>query len=346
MAGYGIGIFELEGIVERVRLDRVISLLLGGETLIILHDSLIQSILLLPGQRCRLRIQSIETDLRLNLQIIVVRETKSRIREMQAEPFLIMSDSDKFCNVAIGNVVELFGPLSEMIAVLDHHKPVPPHEPLLLVLDRSPYAGIVPVGPLVGPAEDDGLIFPVAVERLRQCLQEFPSADSLHISEPIGRKLQRIGREKTASGCIVLGNHGTQHCSIVQYPRPGPLPDNGGQFREADSPETAHVVFGKSRAVFVSDRRKLGCIAYHQQPATGPVTHKRNKVIQQVSAAECRRRLPLTSIQADERDLIHHKKGILGLVREKIELSEAVVPHGTLPVDMLVYGIGRLSGIL
>ena len=92
---------------------------------------------------------------------------------MKAVTVLVMADADQFADVAVGDVIRSFQFLGEMVAVPYDHQLVLPHEALLAEQDLRADPGVVAVRPLVGPAQDDGLVLAVLRIGVGQCLDEF-----------------------------------------------------------------------------------------------------------------------------------------------------------------------------
>ena len=63
VAGDGIGIFQLQGVEERVLPDGVVAFLLGGQVRVILADTLVQGVRLLVGQGRGFGVQRVQQDL-------------------------------------------------------------------------------------------------------------------------------------------------------------------------------------------------------------------------------------------------------------------------------------------
>ena len=84
VAGDRIGIFQLQGIVERVLTHCFVTFLLGSDVRIVRVDPLIEIVLLLVGQGCGLGVQGVETDFRHEFSIVIIRERKTGIGESQA----------------------------------------------------------------------------------------------------------------------------------------------------------------------------------------------------------------------------------------------------------------------
>ena len=92
----------------------------------------------------------------------------------------------------------------------------------------------------------------------------------------------------------------------------------------------------------MSDRGKLGGITYQDHSAAYAAADIADEILQQISCPECRLGLR-TSVNADERDLIHDKECIFGFVWGKRELAEAVITDRFLTVNLFMNRVGRTA---
>ena len=159
MAGYSIGVLQLQRIEIGVFPDGIVAFLLGLYVSIILIHSIIEHVLLVISQRSRLGIQGVQADLGLDLGVVIVWKTQPGIGEMKPVPFFIILDGHQLCHVSVGDVVHGLGITDELVAILHYHQFLAAHELFLVVEDLGTYSCIIPVGPLVGPAQDDRIIF-------------------------------------------------------------------------------------------------------------------------------------------------------------------------------------------
>ena len=128
---------------------------------------------------------------------------------MQSISVFVMVYGQEVYDVAVRDVVHIFHIFDELVAVLHDHEFVAAHEPLLLVLDLASDACVVPVRAFVRPAQNDGLVLPVSVVGVCQCLYEFSAVNSLNISESVSAKFEIFDREKCASGFVIFRDYCT-----------------------------------------------------------------------------------------------------------------------------------------
>ena len=197
MAGDRIGIFQLQGIVERVLTHCFITFLLGSDVRIVRVDPLIEIVLLLVGQGCGLGVQGVETDFRHEFRIVIIRERKTGVGEIQAVALLVVADRDKLCHVSVGDVVHPRDILDELVAILHYHQFLAFHQPVLVKEDLVADACIVAVGPFVGAAEDYRVILRVVgVVGLVQGIDQLSPADPDDIAEAFRTEPEHVGCEK------------------------------------------------------------------------------------------------------------------------------------------------------
>ena len=92
----------------------------------------------------------------------------------------------------------------------------------------------------------------------------------------------------------------------------------------------------------MSDRGKLGGIAYQDHSTAYAAADIADEILQQISCPECRLGL-CASVNADERDLIHDKECIFGFVGGKREQAEAVISDRFLTVNLFMNRVGRTA---
>ena len=161
MAGHGLGVFELKGIVVEVFTHGTVAFALGFYVRIILIHTLVEGILLLIAQTGGFRFQGVEADFGMHLLVIVVREAEHRVGEMQAIALFVAAYFAKFSYIAVGHITHPGILLEKLVAVLDYHQLVPAQQALLLELDSGAYAEIVAYGHLVGAAQHYRFILPI-----------------------------------------------------------------------------------------------------------------------------------------------------------------------------------------
>ena len=74
MAGDGVGVLELEGVVVRILTNGLVALFLGRDVGVVRVHTVIKLVLLLVTQGCGLGLKGVQTDFRDDLGVIVVRE--------------------------------------------------------------------------------------------------------------------------------------------------------------------------------------------------------------------------------------------------------------------------------
>ena len=107
MAGDGLGVFELQGVVVRVFAHGIVALALGADIGIIRIHPSVESVLLLCAEAGGLGLQGVETDLGVHLLVIVVRKAENRIGEMQAVALLVAAYPAQLGNISVGNIAHL-----------------------------------------------------------------------------------------------------------------------------------------------------------------------------------------------------------------------------------------------
>ena len=346
MPGYGIGIFELQGIIILILTDRLISLLLGRYVCIVLIHTLIQHVRLFIGQRRTLRLKSVQDHLGHDLLVVIIREGYAGLGEMKPVAFLIVGDLHQLGDVTVGDIVHPFYVLNKLIAVLDDHQLVVADQFLLLELHCRADSEIILDRTPVGTAQDHCFILSITGIGIRNRIYQFSPSDAMHIVKP-GHFKSQVAQVHDSRTIVQFRDELADQGRVVQDSRLLLLTHHRGQLGKDGSSHHGHIIPRKCRRSIQTYWRKLCRVPYKDHLAAHPRTDESDQVFKEISCTESRRGLLLTCVNSYQRHLIHHEKSLLVLVRSQGELSESVATDSALAVYMLMDregGTTRIGG--
>ena len=205
MAGDGIGILYLKGIEMVVFAHCFHLFCLGIDVEIVVVDSGKELLLLLVGQRRRLRGEAVGDDGERRLVVVVVGETQHDIGEMQSIQFAVIPHTMHYSDITIRQecrdsvyrliVLYTLGYLlfCPMVAVLHNHEPIARLQLLLTTENHIPYALIIYVCTLVGPCDDHGPVYAYLRVAAIQLLYQIITLDDMDIRKAGKAYLRQLG---------------------------------------------------------------------------------------------------------------------------------------------------------
>ena len=341
MAGHGVGILQLEGVVVRVLPQLLEPLAPGGDVGIVEQHLLVKAMALLGGERGRNGRKRIEQHAALQFVVVVIGEAERGIGKMETVLLVDVADAHHLGRIAVGDKVErqplALGqlarrPFRPVVIVLDGHDQIATGELFLAVEDTGADAVVVDVGPLVGPRNDDGVRRAILAIGRNQGFDEFVARQETHLArrrtDDAGQSLESV-REQAA-----------QPCGAGQYAGGLVLTD---YLRQVGFVNTQAVAADdgrtECRALGLAYGRKLGRIADQQQPAALALINVTDKVVEQEPAAE----QVAAGVEGYHGGFVDDEHGLAQAVEAQGEAGTFAL-EGLLPVDDLVDGVGGRSG--
>ena len=335
MAGDGIGILGLQGIVVGVGLQPLDAFGLRGDIGIVLQHGVEEAVGLLAGQGRCIATEGVQQEADLLLAVVVVGKSEGDVGKAEPIQLARAAHSAHDGHLAVGDEVRAFVLLRPIVIVLGHHQDVARLQLFFPPKDALADALVVDVGTLVAAADDDGLVHPVAGITLFQGINQFVAGhktdvvESLYAQAREGEDLARLQGTAQPGG-------------VPEDARCLLLPDDLRQVGHADlQPISAQVVGLQGGALLLAHGWQLGHVARQQQAASLSGVDKMYQVVQEPPCAEHR---PGQSLVGNHGSLVHDEEGVGG----QIVVQREVAPfagEGTLAVDALVDGVGGMRGV-
>ena len=184
VAGDGVGVLHLQGIVEPVLLEFLHALRLEAYVVVVGQHAFVELCLLFACQCGSLARQRVQQHGGGEFAVVVVGHRHGHFGKSEAVELLLPPDALHHGTVAIGYKGRGFL-LPPVVVVLHNHEHIAVRQLLLAVEYCVAYALVVDVRTFVRAGDDDGVVLAYMTVAVAELLNEFVAPHQVYVGEPL-----------------------------------------------------------------------------------------------------------------------------------------------------------------